>query len=66
MNHFERIFQQKLAPGKLDPKLPVSCSLFDIYQSTSPEIQHKRSFYCRPKVARKPSKRRTDVSPKKI
>lgn len=66
MNHFERIFQQKLAPGKLDPKLPVSCSLFDIYQSISSEIQHKSSSYCHPKVAKKPSKRRTSVSPRKI
>ena len=66
MNHFERIFQQKLAPGKIDPKLPVSCSLFDIYQSTSSEMQRKRTYYSPPKVARKPSKRRTGGSLRRI
>lgn len=53
MNDLQKIFENRIRLSVKDSKLPVACSINDVYESKSKFTKRRKSFFCPPFPARK-------------
>lgn len=53
MNDLQKIFENRIRLSVKDSKLPVACSINDVYESISNLTKHRKNFFCPPFLAKK-------------